>query len=47
MLRTAPAGSQASLPICHLPGPPPDFIATTGCSTIAALYIWRGLAESS
>ncbi|SYW76609.1 uncharacterized protein UBRO2_01446 [Ustilago bromivora] len=40
------SGSSAPLP-SHLREAPKTFIATTGCSTLATNYIWRGLAKSS
>ncbi|SOV04714.1 uncharacterized protein UDID_17171 [Ustilago sp. UG-2017a] len=43
---------QQRFPVAHhllfpLREAPKDFVAATGCSPLAATYIWRGLAESS
>ncbi|SPO22535.1 uncharacterized protein UTRI_01213 [Ustilago trichophora] len=40
-------GSSAPLPSGTRHAPPLSFVAATGCSTAAAAFIWRGLAESS
>lgn len=40
-------GSQPSLSGKPRVSPPKSFVVATGCSTVAATFIWRGLAESS